>query len=126
MKEQEEETSLYDIFYPLTSKKAIVYIFIIGFIVYFNVLFNGFVWDDDWQIINNAVVHSLANFPLFFIGGTFNSGGAMTLAGDFYRPLMSLYFSTIYTFFGPSAFIFHLVQVILYILNTVLVFVFFR
>src|SRR5258708_3016410 len=107
-KEVEEEFSFKKLFVPLTTIKAIHWIIFIGIIVYANMLFNGFVSDDSSQIVNNTTIHSLANFPLFFSGGTFYTGGAGIFAGSFYKPLMLIYFSLLYTIFGPASFPFHL------------------
>lgn len=90
-----------------------------GFLLYFNSLFNGFVWDDEELIVNNSQVHSLANLPAFLSGSTFNPGGASQLSGLYYKPLMTISFSALYTLFGPNPFFFHLFQLLLHIANTV-------
>lgn len=107
---------------PLTNKKVIITIFILGSIVYFNALFNGFVWDDKDQIVNNQVVQSLSNLPAFFTGGTFNGTYGTTIFKSYYRPIMSFCFSLLYTAFGPQPFPFHVFQVLLFIVNSVLVY----
>lgn len=101
-------------------------IIIIGSLIYFNALFNGFVWDDEEQVINNALVHSITNLPSFFTGSTFNTGGANTLAGHYYKPMMPTFFSIIYSIFGPTAFAFHLFQLIFHLINSVLVYKLFK
>jgi hypothetical protein len=80
-------------FTNLSVRKAVFLIVTFGFIVFGNALFNGFVWDDILQIRDNTNVQSLANFPHFFSSGI-NSQNV------FYRPLMLLSFSAIYTLFG--------------------------
>ncbi|MGH7204441.1 MAG: hypothetical protein ACREHC_08415, partial [Candidatus Levyibacteriota bacterium] len=62
-KSQEEEFSLKNIFVPFTTIKAIHWIVIIGFIVYFNSLSNSFILDDSAQIVANLGVHSVASIP---------------------------------------------------------------
>lgn len=106
------------------SKKNyfVVLLIIIGFLVYANSLFNGFVWDDEEQILNNTLVHSIKNLPLFFKGGTFNTGGTGSLTGVYYRPLMVTFFSFLYQLFGPTPFVFHFFQIALHVVNTLLVF----
>jgi hypothetical protein len=52
------DLSLKQFFVPLTNAKAIIFIIIIGFIIYGNALFNGFVWDDYPFILNNTDIHS--------------------------------------------------------------------
>lgn len=110
----------------LTIVKAIYVIILVGFIIFFNSLFNGFVWDDVGQIINNTKVHSIRNIGSFFTGGTFDPGNNIDqLAGTYYKPFMIVFFSLIYTLFGEHAFYFHFFQIILHIVNAVLVFILF-
>lgn len=110
----------------MTKKKFIYLLIIIGLIIFFNSLFNGFVWDDEEQIVNNSLIHTIANFPAFFTGSTFNTGGTGNLAGIYYKPLMTVFFSFIYSIFGPNPFFFHLLQVFIHIINSILVFLLFR
>ncbi len=104
-------------------KKSIWIILLVGFVLYFPTIFNGFVWDDEEQILNNVAIHSISNLPSFFAGSTFNSGGAANgLSGLYFRPMMTTALSFIYTFFGPNAFVFHLFQIIIHVANSILVF----
>ncbi|MFZ5933041.1 MAG: glycosyltransferase family 39 protein [Patescibacteria group bacterium] len=109
----------------LTSKKAIFIIIILGTIVFFNGLFNNFVGDDNSQIVDNIFVHSIKNISTFFGGSTFFNYGAQQ-GGVYYKPLLNTLFSFIYTLFGPNPFFFHLVQVILHILNTCILFLLYK
>lgn len=106
----------------MQTKKAVLFLIIIGLAVYFNSLFNGFVWDDEEQILNNTLVHSITNFPSFFSGSTFNTGGSGGLGGLYYKPLMTASFALIYTIFGPNPFFFHFFQVLFHIGNSILLF----
>jgi protein O-mannosyl-transferase len=126
LQEQENDFSLKSLFVPLTAFKAIHWIVIVGLIVFFNVFFNGFVGDDETQIVNNPAVHSIANIPQFFTGSTFYNGSINKLQGLYYRPVMSSLYAIVYTFFGLNAFPYHALQVLLHILNAVLVFLIFR
>lgn len=104
------------------ATKFIVLLSIIGFLLYLPALFNGFVWDDEEMIVNNDQIRSLSNLPAFFSGSTFNSGGGGNLTGLYYKPLMTTAFSLVYTFFGLNPFFFHLLQVIIHVSNTILLF----
>lgn len=106
--------------------KYITILVVIGVLIYFNSLFNGFVWDDEEQVLNNTAVHSIGNFFQFFSGSTFNTGGSGGLAGLYYKPMMSVFFSLLYTVSGASAFLFHLFQLSLHISSAILVFIFFK
>src|SRR5579862_9128553 len=87
--------SFKDLFVPFTTAKAITWIIIIGFIVYGNMLFNGFVWDDKTYIVNNIDIRTL-NFFQLFGPNSYNSFG-------FYRPLAAIYFALLYAFFGENS-----------------------
>ncbi|MDH7475843.1 MAG: tetratricopeptide repeat protein [Microgenomates group bacterium] len=106
-------------------KKNITIIILLAFLIYQFSLFNNFVWDDEEQILNNNLIHSLGNFPKFFSGGTFNSGGRQSLSGLYYKPLMTLFFSLIYSIFGSRPFFFHLISLGFHIANTILVYAIF-
>jgi tetratricopeptide (TPR) repeat protein len=113
-------------FTTLTNKKAFLIIFILGIIVFSNSIFNNFIGDDFFQIVNNIPVHSIKNIPTFFTGGTFYSGEAQRQVGVYYKPLLNIIFSLIYTIFGPSVYPFHLFQIFLHILNACLLFLFLK
>lgn len=106
----------------MNHKKLIIILIIAGFSLYFLSLFNDFVWDDEEQVVNNTAIHSLTNIPQLFKGSTFNTGGTGGLSGVYYKPLMSVVFMVIYALFGLNAFYFHLFQVLIHVINTVLVF----
>lgn len=103
-------------------RKNLIIIISVGFLVFFNSFFNGFVWDDEEQIINNSVIQSLKNIPIIFSGGAFNSGGTGKLLGIYYKPLMTMSFALIYSLVGLKPFLYHFVAVILYISNACLVY----
>jgi len=108
------------------ERKAAFIILILGFMVFFSILSNGFVYDDVAQISNNPLVHSLLNLPYFFLGGTFFDAGTQQLISVFYRPILSTVFAFLYTFSGGYPFLFHLFQVLLHCANALLVFLLFR
>ena len=113
----QNDFSLKNFFTPLTTSKAIHIIVVVGFIVYLNMFFNGFVWDDLSYIIDNPEIH---RFDLFKLIGqnTFNSSG-------YFRPLPAVYFSLMYNLFGSNAFFYHFVQFILHLVCTGLIYLFF-
>ena len=123
--EEHEGLSFKDLFVPFTNVKAIVYLAIVGFAVFFNSFFNGFALDDFPQIVDNPVVHSM-NIPAFFQGSTFYMGPGVKLEGAYYRPFVSIFVSFIYSIFGSSAGAFHFFQVLLFITNACLLFLFLK
>lgn len=116
-----EDFSFKSYFVPLTKTKAISWIIVIGILVFANMLFNEFLWDDLEYIINNPQIHSFNIQFLIdsFRGSLFNSGGE-------YRPITAIYFMLLYSVFGSSSFFYHILQVCLHITNSILVFVLFK
>ncbi|EKE05141.1 MAG: hypothetical protein ACD_19C00425G0002 [uncultured bacterium] len=108
------------------NQKYILIIFSIGFLLFLFSLGNKFVWDDEEQIVNNTLIHSISNLPLFFSGGAFNSGGTGGLLGIYYKPMMTLSFSILHNIFGSRPFFFHLTSVFLHISSSVIVFLIFK
>ena len=125
MDNHKQAATFKELFSNLTTNKAISIIIVLGFLVYFNGLFNGFVGDDNSQLIDNAMVHSIANIPRFFAGSTFNLDTGIQV-GVFYKPLMQTVFTLIYSVFGEHVFFYHLFQLLLHILNSILLFLFFK
>lgn len=119
MKEHPESAfSLKNLFVPLTTSKIIHFIILIGLIVYFNSLFNGFVIDDITYIVNYSPIHS---FDLLSLLGKniFNFDSQ-------YRPIPAIYFALLYALFNTNVFYYHALQLILHFINTILVFFLFR
>lgn len=115
MHEQGDDSfSLKNVFVPLTTLKAISIIVIVGFVVFGNVLFNGFAMDDLPYIIFNPGIHSI-DIPLLFSRNLFNTPA-------YYRPIPAVYFSILYNIFGDQAFFYHFIQVSLHIFNACLLF----
>jgi len=98
-------------------EKYFYIIFVVGILIYFPIFFNGFVWDDYPYILNNPQIH-LFDFASIFGPSYFNFG-------FFYRPIPDLYFTILYSFSGQHAFLYHLVQLVLHITSSVLLFIFF-
>ncbi len=95
----------------MTLKQYVYLIIGIGYLVFFNSLFNGFVWDDGFQIVNNIPVHKGLLFYYF----------SHTI-GPYYRPLMLLSYTIIYQLFHLNAFFFHFIQISIHIVNVILIF----
>jgi len=94
----------------------------LGILVYGLMLFNGFVWDDEEQVVNNLAIRSLSNIPYLFTQSTFNTGGGAAMGGMYYKPIMPLFFTLIYQFSGLNAWGYHLVQLAVHLVNVYLIF----
>lgn len=90
-------------------------IIILVSIVYLPIFANGFVWDDEEQIITNPAIQNINNIPRLFLSSTFNSGGAVSMSGLYYKPLMPVSFTFLYSFFGNSPWGYHFFQLIMHI-----------
>lgn len=118
MDEESNEPSLKAIFIPFTFGKAVFLLFIAGFLVFLPTFFNGFVADDNFLVVNNALIHSPANLLQLFFGTLSSQGGHY--AGLYYRPFMLVYFTILYVFFKTNPFLYHSFQLLICIINAVL------
>src|SRR5208337_288444 len=89
---------------------------------YLNILFNGFVYDDDIQVVTNPYVRSFLHVKEIFTTNvwSFKAGSPIS---NYYRPIMTLGYLLCYKLFGMRAYGFHLVSLLLHILVVCLVFV---
>ena len=106
---------------------SIIILFVlIGTVIYANSLFNPFIYDDFLLVHQNLLIRSFDNFKnvfqanLFQVNPTYYSEeGAPS---NFYRPIQHLTYMFDYHFYGLDSFGYHLVNIILHILNAVLVY----
>ena len=88
--------------------------------VYINTLKNGFVNDDEHQILLNPWIQSWKALPQIFGNSVWAFLGTRTVT-DYYRPMMHLVNLVLYRIFGPYAPAYHLTLVLLHAANTVMV-----
>jgi protein O-mannosyl-transferase len=86
-----------------------------------NILSNGFVYDDDQQVLQNPYIRSWRFLPQIF-GTTVWSFVGEAGATNYYRPLMTLSFLLLWKVFGPIPFGFHLFSLVLHAAVVVMVF----
>ena len=92
---------------------------VVGVLVYLNSLSNGFVFDDYTVIVENKSF----NGPGFDFLSFFNRSYFKIAAGEAsYRPVATLSYYIIHKAAGQNPFYYHLVSVVLHILNTLLVY----
>lgn len=109
------------IFSFLKKNKEILFIFIVGFFVYLFSLGNQFLWDDENQIVQNAVIQNIKNLPSLFTKGIVYIPGR-ELSGGFYRPIVTLTYMLLYFIGNGSPFAFRLFQITLHAINGILVY----
>lgn len=118
----EQEFSFKSLFCRLTNKKSLIFLIILGCITYFNSLFGELIGDDFLQIVNNQYIHSLNGLILPFISPLNNVVNAFR----YYRPLVYVFYTLIYSFSGQTTFFYHLLQVCLHIFNAFIIFLLFN
>jgi tetratricopeptide (TPR) repeat protein len=92
---------------------------VLAFAVYANSLSNGFITDDQFQILNNPVVTGAQSLASAFGTGVWAFLG---YSGNYYRPLQFVVYGLIHRAFGPGPAALHLLMVLLHVANTVLVY----
>jgi protein O-mannosyl-transferase len=87
--------------------------------VYANAIPNGFVGDDQWQLLKNPLVTDPARIPQILGSSVWSFIG---VKGNYYRPLQFLLYLLLYECVGFRAGAFHLFSVLLHAANTILVY----
>ncbi|MBI4982360.1 MAG: hypothetical protein HZC15_04385 [Candidatus Omnitrophica bacterium] len=109
------------------SRKTIfiILLFLAAFVVYFNSLFNDFVFDDKVLIVYNPAIKSAKFLPQIFqkdIYVNFLQNNSAQSASFVYRPLQLLSYYLDYKIWGLNPIGFHLTNLVLHLLNAVLLF----
>jgi protein O-mannosyl-transferase len=97
-----------------------ILIVIASFAVYLNALANGFVFDDEYQVVRNPWIKSFRNIPTVFSTGVWGFEGAGP--SNYYRPAMHLLYMVTFHICGASPWGFHAVNIGLHAAVSVLVF----
>ena len=99
-----------------------VIILIASFAVYFNALFNDFVYDDKVQVLENHWIKDIKFIPEIFSENVW-SFKKESVISNYYRPLMHLIYMFNYYIFGLKPWGFHLVNILFHAGVSVLVFI---
>jgi len=78
---------------------------------YLNTLLNGFVYDDNLQVLGNPYVHSFHHLRQIFTTTVWSFQGAQGVT-NYYRPMMTFGYLICYQLFGPVPFSYHLVNIV--------------
>jgi tetratricopeptide (TPR) repeat protein len=87
---------------------------------YLNILVNGFVYDDNLQLVQNPYVRSLRYLKEIFATNVWSF--ATQSVTNYYRPMMTLGYLVCYKLFGLRPYGFHLFSLLLHVLVVCLVF----
>jgi hypothetical protein len=88
-------------------------LFILGFSIYAKSFTNGFVWTDK-MYVDTSVISGSNPFLVFY--------GNISTQPDYYRPVTALYFYVLQRLFGENPIPYHVVQVLLFIIVSWLVY----
>ncbi|MFQ5953246.1 MAG: hypothetical protein ACE5JK_07585, partial [Candidatus Omnitrophota bacterium] len=100
---------------------ACLLVFIVAFMAYANTLPNDFIWDDEYLILNNSQIKSFVHLPNVF--RTYVGYGSENI-NNFYRPIQEISNMIDYFLWGEYPVGFHLTNVVLHALVSMMVFVF--
>jgi len=96
-------------------------LFLLAVLPYLNTLRNGFVYDDDAQVLHNPYIRDFNHLREIFTTEVLSYQGIGT-AANYYRPMMNFGYLLCYRLFGPRAYGFHLVNMLLNGLVVILLF----
>ncbi len=99
---------------------------LIGIIVYCNSLSLVFRWDDTYQIVNAPFIHKVTNIPYIFLTSIHHVDSTNILFGYYYKPIMYSAYAVLYAIGNGHVEAFHLTQISLHIINSMLVFLIFK
>ncbi|MEE9542330.1 MAG: tetratricopeptide repeat protein [Thermodesulfobacteriota bacterium] len=98
----------------------IAILIVVSLLVFANTLYNGFVFDDGFQIIDNKWIRDPSYIPDIFTTSAWGFKTGST--SNYYRPLMHISFMIDYAIFGLVPWGFHLTNILVHALNSTLVY----
>src|SRR5258708_37224086 len=96
-------------------------LFLLAFMAYANTLVGSFVYDDNYQVVENPYAHSFRYLPKIFSTSVWSFQGAQGQT-NYFRPMMTFGYLLFYQIAGPLPFSFHLANIVLHALIVPLVF----
>lgn len=109
----------------MTKYKYLLLLVLIGFIVFSPAITSGFAYDDIPQIVKNKLVHRKENLLMFLRSGIAAPEGKNGFFSFYYKPLPFILYALLYDYGKGNPAYFHLVQLLFFLLNVCLVFIFF-
>ena len=94
------------------THELLAVLILLALLPYLNSLLNGFVQDDNRQVLSNPYLRSFSHLREIFATNVWSYVGAQGMT-NYYRPLMTLGYLLCYQFLGPLAYGFHLANVVL-------------
>jgi tetratricopeptide (TPR) repeat protein len=106
---------------PQSNGIFIGIILFISLAVYSNSLFNGFVYDDNSQVLENPWIKDIKNIPEIFTASV-SGFKEKPVVSNYYRPIMHIIYMFNYHIFGLKPWGFHLMNILVHAGISVLVF----
>src|SRR6185503_19297949 len=96
---------------------------VLAFLTSLNSLWNQFAFDDKQQVLGNEFIKRLSNLPLLFTSSVWAFSDSLQSASrdPYYRPMFMGLFTVNYSIFGTAAWGWHLVNVLVHVGVTLLV-----
>src|SRR5579859_4665812 len=107
-----------DRFSRLPRWSAALLLCVIALVAYIGTLQFNFIYDDHWQIEQNPWIQHWSDAGHYFTGNLWAHAGGQ---GFFYRPLFACFWILLFQIFGVKAWGWHLANVLLHVLDSVLV-----
>jgi Flp pilus assembly protein TadD len=103
--------------YRLAWKRmaAPVVLVFVSALPYLNSLQNGFVYDDDFQVVSNPYLRSFHFLRPIFTTSVWSFKGGAGGTTSYYRPLMSFGYLLLFQLFGPNPVVFHAANLLVHI-----------
>ncbi len=95
-----------------STQELLAVLILLAILPYLNSLWNGFVQDDNRQVVSNPYLRNFSHLREIFATNVWSYVGAQGMT-NYYRPLMTFGYLLCYQFLGPSAYGFHLTNVVL-------------
>ena len=96
----------------LGTPELLALLILVAALPYLNSLWNGFVQDDNRQVVTNPYLRSFSHLREIFATNVWSYVGAQGTT-NYYRPLMTFGYLLCYQFLGPLAYGFHLANIVL-------------
>ncbi len=98
----------------LSNTTWLMILCLVGFAVYANTLWNGFVYDDHSQVLRNPYLRSFRYLPEIFTSNVWSFIGAQG-ESNYFRPIMTLGYFFCYQIYGELAYGFHLFSILVHL-----------
>ena len=98
----------------LSNTTWLMILCLVGFAVYANTLWNGFVYDDHSQVLHNPYLRSFRYLPEIFTSNVWSFIGAQG-ESNYFRPIMTLGYFFCYQIYGELAYGFHLFNILVHL-----------